>query len=147
MPLSCFHFLMAGTKSQFASDPHSMCMVIRTLSLFWLSLCHSNNWSHVQSEVWYGIEKKLAEIAAMLWLLYAFRDLWNFQIFSQNCQFHHRRLESLEHFNIILSTMVSFLENTILFLQVLFFFILCTFQFSQVHFFSFCVHFACVLCI
>ena len=37
-------------------------------------------------------------------LLFAFRDLWkewsdsNFQIFSQNCQFHHRRLESLEHF-------------------------------------------------
>ena len=51
-------------------------------------------------------------------LLYAFRDLWkewgdlNFQIFSQNCQFRHRRLESLEHFNmllcIILSTTVSF---------------------------------------
>ena len=40
-------------------------------------------------------------------LLYAFRDLWkewgdsNFQIFSQNCQFHHRRLESLEHFKSI----------------------------------------------
>ena len=36
-------------------------------------------------------------------LLFAFRDVWkdwgdsNFQIFSQNCQFHHRRLESLEH--------------------------------------------------
>ena len=51
---------------------------------------------------------------------FAFRDLWkewgdsNFQNFSQNCQFHHRRLESLEHFNvllyIILSTTVSFLS-------------------------------------
>ena len=36
----------------------------------------------------------------LLLLLYAFRYLWkewgdcNFQIFSQNCQFHHRRLES-----------------------------------------------------
>ena len=36
-------------------------------------------------------------------LLFAFRDLWkewgdsNFQIFSHNYQFHHRRLESLEH--------------------------------------------------
>ena len=44
----------------------------------------------------------------MCWLLlYAFRDLWkewgdsNFQIFSQNCQFRHRRLESLEHFNVL----------------------------------------------
>ena len=64
-------------------------------------------------------------------LLFAFRDLWkewgdsNFQIFSQNCQFPHRRLESLEHFNVllyfILSTTVSFLEYTILFLQVFFF--------------------------
>ena len=40
-------------------------------------------------------------------LLFAFRDLWkewsdsNYQIFSQNCQFHHRRLESLEHFNLM----------------------------------------------
>ena len=37
-------------------------------------------------------------------LLYVFRDLWkeggdsNSQMFSQNCQFHHRRQESLEHF-------------------------------------------------
>ena len=36
-------------------------------------------------------------------LLYAFRDLWkewgdsNFLIISQNCQFHHRWLELLEH--------------------------------------------------
>ena len=41
-------------------------------------------------------------------LLFAFRDLgkeWgdsNFQIFSQNCQFHLRRLESLEHFNVLI---------------------------------------------
>ena len=40
-------------------------------------------------------------------LLYAFRDLWkewgdsNFQIFSHNCEFHHRRMESLEHFNVL----------------------------------------------
>ena len=39
-----------------------------------------------------------------LLMLFAFRDLWkewgdsNFKIFSPNCQFHHRRLESLEHF-------------------------------------------------
>ena len=43
----------------------------------------------------------------LLLLLYAFRDLWkewgesNFQIFPQNCQFHHRRLESLGHFNVL----------------------------------------------
>ena len=24
----------------------------------------------------------------------------NFQIYLQNCQFHHRRMESLEHFNV-----------------------------------------------
>ena len=42
----------------------------------------------------------------MLLLLFVFRDLWKewgdskFQIFSQNCQFHHRRLESLGHFNV-----------------------------------------------
>ena len=53
-----------------------------------------------------------------------------FHIFSQNCQFHHRRLESLEHFNafhiyiymkhiiyIILSATDSFLEDVIYFLQ------------------------------
>ena len=65
------------------------------------------------------------------------------------------------HFNvllyIILSTTVSFLEDTILFLQgLLFFFSLCTFplffQFVYISsFFSVCVHFlfffACTLCI
>ena len=58
-------------------------------------------------------------------LLFVFRDIWkewgdsNFQIFSQNCQFHHRQLELLEHFNVyfFLSTTVSFLEDTILFLK------------------------------
>ena len=40
-------------------------------------------------------------------LLFAFRDLWkewghsNLQIFSQNYQFHHRRLETLEYFNVL----------------------------------------------
>ena len=40
-------------------------------------------------------------------LLFSFRDLlkeWsdsNFQIFSHNYQFHHRRLESFEHFNVL----------------------------------------------
>ena len=73
-------------------------------------------------------------VFGLLLLLYAFRDLWkelgdsNFQIFSPNCQFHHRRLETLEHFNvllyIILSTTVSFLEDTILLLLGLLFFIL-----------------------
>ena len=77
-------------------------------------------------------------VASMLLLLFAFRDLWNelgesnFQIFSQDCLFHHRLLESLEHFNVLLyimlSTMVSFLEDTILFLQVSFF---CTFHFFR----------------
>ena len=52
----------------------------------------------------------------------------NFQILSQTCQFHHGRLESLEHFNvpflyIILSTTASFLEDTILFLHGLFFYV------------------------
>ena len=43
---------------------------------------------------------------SLLLLLFAFRDPWkewvdsNFQIFSQNCQFHHRLLESLEYFNV-----------------------------------------------
>ena len=43
-----------------------------------------------------------------LLLLYAFRDLWtewgdsNFQIFLQNCQSNHRRLELLGHFNVLL---------------------------------------------
>ena len=75
----------------------------------------------------------------LLLLLFAFRDLWkewgdsNFQIFAQNYPFHHRRLESLEHFNvflyIILSTTVSFLEDTILLLLL------------GLLFFSFGVHF------
>ena len=68
-------------------------------------------------------------------LLYAFRDLWkewgdsHFQIFSQNCQFHHRRLESLEDFNvllyIILSTTVYVLElkDAILFFKGFSFFL------------------------
>ena len=62
----------------------------------------------------------------------------------QNCQFHHRRLVSLEHFNVfyIYHTEhygLSFLDLTdVIVLQGL----LClyTFQFLQ-------VHFACVLCI
>ena len=70
----------------------------------------------------------------------------NFQIFSQNCQFHHRRTESLEHLNvflyIIISTTVSVLgiKDAILFLQCVSLF-LCTLPFF------FQVHFACVLCI
>ena len=69
---------------------------------------------------------------AQVLLVFAFRNLWNewgdsnFQIFSQNCLFHHRRLELLDIFNvflyIILSTTVSFLEDSILFLQCLLFF-------------------------
>ena len=41
----------------------------------------------------------IAYIMVLLLLVYAFQDLWkewgdsNFQIFSQNCQFHHRLLE------------------------------------------------------
>ena len=81
-------------------------------------------------------------------LLFAFRDLWkewgdsNFQIFSQNCQFHHRRLESLEHFNAFINHSehygLIFRGYHIIFTGL---FILCTFPFfSQ-------VHFACVLCI
>ena len=65
-------------------------------------------------------------------LLFLWKELGdsNFQIFSENCQFHYRRLES-EHFYvkiyiyIILSTTVSFLElkDTILFLQGIFLYI------------------------
>ena len=50
-----------------------------------------------------------------------------FSDLSQNCQFHHMRLESLEYFNvsfyIILSTMVSVLDlkEAILFYKVSFF--------------------------
>ena len=57
----------------------------------------------------------------------------SFQIFSQNCQFHCRRQESLEHINVIyiyisMSTTVSVLDlkNAILFLQCLFLFFVCT---------------------
>ena len=77
-------------------------------------------------------------------LLFALRDLWkewgdsNFQTFSQNCQFHHRPLDSLEHFNvllyIILSTTVSFLEDTIIYIimfQFSSFSILCAFLFFR----------------
>ena len=67
--------------------------------------------------------------------LFAFRDLWkewgdsNLQIFSQNCQFHHRRLDSLEHFKlafcITLSIMVSFsdLKDAICLLNVWFLYV------------------------
>ena len=62
----------------------------------------------------------------------------------QNCQFHHRRLESLEHFNVLYIYHsehygLSFLDLTdAFFLQGLHFWY--TFPFLQ-------VHFACVLCI
>ena len=66
----------------------------------------------------------------------------------QNCQFHHRRLESLEHFNVLdiyiyilrSTTVLHFctLRMPYIFLQGLPF--LYTFPFLQ-------VHFACVLCI
>ena len=55
-----------------------------------------------------------------------------FQMFSQNCQFHHRRLESLEHFKcayyIILSTTVSSFgpKDAILFFTILLL-LMCTF--------------------
>ena len=75
-------------------------------------------------------------------LLFAFRDLWkewgdsNFHIFSQSCQFHHRRLQLLEHFKctfyIILSTTVSFfgpLRCHIIFTR---------YPFLCVHFHDFC---------
>ena len=89
---------------------------------------------------------------------FSFRYIWkewgdsNFQIFSQNCQFHHRRLESLEHFNvlyiyiyIILSTTVLFLDLTdaILFLQGLLCFVsFCVCTFPYIVFAS-----TCMLCI
>ena len=47
----------------------------------------------------YVISNECNEPTSCLLLLFAFRDLWkewgdsNFQISSQNCQFHHRRLE------------------------------------------------------
>ena len=52
-----------------------------------------------------SVHKSRGDNVVRMWvqlLLFAFRDLWkewgdsNFQIFSQNCQFHHRRLESEE---------------------------------------------------
>ena len=64
-------------------------------------------------------------------------------LFSQYCQFHHRRLESLEHLMcliyILLSTTVShFLDLTdAFFLKVFFVVYISILQ----------VHFACVLCI
>ena len=66
-------------------------------------------------------------------------------LFSQNCQFHHRRLESLEHLMcfiyILLSTTVSHffdLTDAFFFLQGLLF---------LVYISILQVHFACVLCI
>ena len=70
-----------------------------------------------------SLEYELQSIKAqstnsMFLLLFAFRDLWkecvdsNFQIFSQNCQFHYRRLESLEYFNVLLYIILS---TTVLF--------------------------------
>ena len=68
-------------------------------------------------------------------LLYSFQALWkewgdsNFPIFSQNCQFHHMGLESLNHFNVFFNY-ISFwalrsiffdLRDAILFLQGLLF--------------------------
>ena len=63
-------------------------------------------------------------------LLFSFRYLWkewgdsNFQIFSQNCQFHHRRLESLEHFIVLFIYHFLDLTDAILILQCLLFSIL-----------------------
>ena len=90
-------------------------------------------------------------VLSVMWLLFAFRDLWkewgdsNFQIFSQNCQFHHRRMESLEHFNvllyIIMGTTVSYLRIPYYFYRSPVFF-----HFVYISIFS-QVHFAGVLCI
>ena len=76
--------------------------------------------------------------------MYAFRDLWkewgdsNFHMFSQNCQFHHRRLQSLVDFNVFF---IYHSEHYGLIFRGyhIILFILCTFPFiSQ-------VHFACVM--
>ena len=88
----------------------------------------------------------------MLLLLFAFRDLWkecgdsNFQ--SQNCQFHHRRLDVVGTFNVLdiypsEHYGLSFLDLTdaISFYKVSFFF------FFFVYISILQVHFACVLCI
>ena len=85
-------------------------------------------------------------IEMVLLLLYAFRDLWkewgdsNFQIFFTELPVPPQAAGVVGIFfnvliYIILSTTVSFLEDTILFLQgLLFFSFLCTFPFfSQVH--------------
>ena len=67
-------------------------------------------------------------------------------LFSQNCQFHHRRLESLEHLMcliyILLSTTVShFFDLT----DAFFFFKVSSFYLLYISILQ--VHFACVLCI
>ena len=71
-----------------------------------------------------------------LLLLFAFRDPWKewgdstFQILSQNCHFHHKRLESLEHLNVLFisflalrSYFLDLIKDAILFLQCLLFFL------------------------
>ena len=69
----------------------------------------------------------------------------NFQIFLQNCQFHYRQIESLEHLMcfllyIILSTTVSFLDlKDYFFYKVSF---LCTFPI-----FSASTLYMCVMCL
>ena len=85
----------------------------------------------------------------MLLLLFSFRDLWkewgdsNFQIFSPNCQFYHRRLESLEHLNVLLFIYHSDHYGLIFGpygCHIIFA------RYPYFHFFPPQVHFVCVLC-
>ena len=108
--------------------------------------------THAATDVWRRASKYRPCYKVPLLLLFAFRDLWKKMgtpIFRslQNCQFHHRRLESLEHFNvldiyiyILLSTTVSHFWT----LRMPFFLKVSLFC---IHFHFLQVHFACVLCI
>ena len=85
-------------------------------------------------------------------LLFSFQDLWkewggdsNFQIFSQNYQFTHRQLESLEHFNVIFIYRSHFWTLRMSY----YFYKVSSFSYFLVYISIFIsqVHFACVLCI
>ena len=77
------------------SEPTSCNLSARTV----VKLC---TWCRLYVEK-YWRENTLMWQAILLLLLFVFRDIWKewgdsiFQIYLQNCQFHHMRLESLEH--------------------------------------------------
>ena len=107
------------------------CFAVRgcAVSRRYINVCNCDMFSVVNV---YFDHLKFCVVQPML-LLFAFQDLWkewgdsNFQIFSQNCQSHRRRLESLEHLNVLFISFLALqshfldLKDAILFLQGLLF--------------------------